>query len=401
MRYIATYVETTGPSYADGRRVVEIGAVEFINGIETGNHFHVYVNPERSVLQSAIDQHGITPEFLADKPLYSEVVKEFAEFIASAKLLIFDTDATLPHIIALAESRDSIRPQEVLNNYVDVQKTASLINNNQTYTFEELKSKYYFDKVDDGYVNALSKAAVIGKIFFRIENKSSDEVASDLDFFEESKNLYIANTISEFDELIDNISKTALCRGVSNHEYPLLPSLFRHPNIEGADQREHNLMWVFKAHARGHLKNLPENELEWLTIAQHHGLPTRLLDWSLSPLTALQFSVQSLSQSDGAVYIYDVGKFSKQEEIELSSLEQIVAFFPSHATDRITAQSGMFTIHPTNQKKLENNRIIKILIPAKRKKYFLEKLVKYGIHQGTLFPDLDGISSYVRYQLGY
>ena len=202
---------------------------------------------------------------------------------------------------------------------------------------------------------------------------------------------------SEFDEAIEGISKSALCRGVSNHEYPLLPSLFRHTDVESANTREHNLMWVFKTHAKAHLKNNPITEIEWLTIAQHHGLPTRLLDWSLSPLVACFFAVQSLSSSDGSVYIYDIGKFKKEEEIVLSKLKEIVAFFPPHATKRVTAQSGMFTVHPTNKMKLESKFVKKILIPAERKKYFLEKLIKFGVHHGTLFPDLDGISSYVIY----
>ena len=61
----------------------------------------------------------------------------------------------------------------------------------------------------------------------------------------------------------------------------------------------------------------------------------------------------------------------------------------------------MFTIHPTKNMKLESQLIKKIVIPAERKKYFMEKLVKFGVHPGTVFPDLDGLSNYISYLNGY
>ena len=93
--------------------------------------------------------------------------------------------------------------------------------------------------------------------------------------------------------------------------------------------------------------------------------------------------------------------WSELIQIEPSKLKNIVAFFPSHATKRVTAQSGMFTIHPTKCMNLESDSIKKIVIPASRKKYFLEKLVKYGVHHATIFPDLDGLSSYIKHQNDY
>ena len=109
------------------------------------------------------------------------------------------------------------------------------------------------------------------------------------------------------------------------------------------------------------------------------------------------FSVCNSPDTDGAVYVYDIGSFVREEEINLKELNDIVAFFPSHATKRITAQSGMFTVHPTSKKILENDKIKRIIIPKKSKKSFLEKLFKFGIHYGTLFPDLDGLSSFIKY----
>lgn len=211
------------------------------------------------------------------------------------------------------------------------------------------------------------------------------------------------NSFRKFDEKIDRLKQSALCRGVSKSVYELIPSLFRNqivPDID-IDLRESNMMWLFKSHAIAHLQKPPKSELEWLTIAQHHGLPTRLLDWSLSPLVACFFAVCSNMNEDGAVYVYDIGKFKKIEDIDIKTLNGIVAFFPPHTTKRVTAQSGMFTVHPTSQKKLENDNISKIIIPYKIKRKMLDKLVKFGIHNATLFPDLEGLARYIRYHNNY
>lgn len=215
-------------------------------------------------------------------------------------------------------------------------------------------------------------------------------------------NELIIDSFSEFDGKVDGLTHSALCRGVSKSAYELIPSLFRdQPASVDIDLRESNMMWLFKSHAVAHLQRIPDLELEWLTIAQHHGLPTRLLDWSLSPLVACYFSVCSNMDDDGAVYFYEIGVFKKIEEIDLKTLDHVAAFFPPHSTKRVTAQSGMFTVHPTSHIKLENDLITKLIIPKKIKRKMLDKLVKYGIHEANLFPDLDGLAKYIRYHHSY
>ncbi len=209
------------------------------------------------------------------------------------------------------------------------------------------------------------------------------------------------NTFYELQDELNDISRTALCRGVGDSSFNLTPSLFRRSILNNPDVDEANMMWIFKTHAKAHLQLIPTLELEWLTIARHHGLPTRLLDWSLSPLVATFFSVSNNPNTNGAIYIYDIHGFEKEEEINLKTLDNIVAFFPSHATKRVTAQSGMFTVHPTSKKTLENDEIKKIIIPKELKKDFLEKLFKFGIHHNTLFPDLDGLTKFIKYVNGF
>ena len=88
MREIILDTETTGLRPLDGHRVIEIGAVEMFDRVITGREFHTYINPERSVPEEAYRIHGLSSEFLQDKPLFCNVVDGFLEFIDGAKLVI-------------------------------------------------------------------------------------------------------------------------------------------------------------------------------------------------------------------------------------------------------------------------------------------------------------------------
>ena len=88
MREIAFDTETTGLDPRNGDRLVEIGGVELINHVPTGRTYHVYLNPERDVPLEAFNVHGLSTEFLADKPKFAEVAQEFLEFVGDAVLVI-------------------------------------------------------------------------------------------------------------------------------------------------------------------------------------------------------------------------------------------------------------------------------------------------------------------------
>ena len=87
-RQIILDTETTGLEPSQGHRIIEIGAVEMIDRRLTGNHFHQYLQPDRDIDEGAMEVHGITPEFLADKPRFADVVEDFLNFIRGAELII-------------------------------------------------------------------------------------------------------------------------------------------------------------------------------------------------------------------------------------------------------------------------------------------------------------------------
>ena len=88
MREIVLDTETTGVEALKGDRIVEIGCVELFNHVPTGRHLHIYLNPERDMPEEAFRVHGLSSEFLADKPRFAEKADEFLEFVDGATLVI-------------------------------------------------------------------------------------------------------------------------------------------------------------------------------------------------------------------------------------------------------------------------------------------------------------------------
>ena len=113
-REIVLDTETTGLSPAMGDRLVEIGCVELINHIPSGRNYHVYINPQRSMPEEAFRVHGLSEEFLADKPLFKAVAQEFRDFLGDARLVIHNAPFDMGFLNAELE-RAGQRP---LNNPV-------------------------------------------------------------------------------------------------------------------------------------------------------------------------------------------------------------------------------------------------------------------------------------------
>ena len=100
MREIVLDTETTGISSRDGHRIIEIGALELMHHLPTGNKLHIYINPERDIDEGAVAVHGLTSAFLRDKPLFVEIVDEFLSFIGDAPLVIHNASFDMGFINA-------------------------------------------------------------------------------------------------------------------------------------------------------------------------------------------------------------------------------------------------------------------------------------------------------------
>ncbi len=92
MRELVLDTETTGFEPAEGHRIVEIACLELINHVQTGRHWRRYINPERDMPQGAFEVHGLSEEFLSDKPVFADVAEEFLDFIGDDKLVIHNAE---------------------------------------------------------------------------------------------------------------------------------------------------------------------------------------------------------------------------------------------------------------------------------------------------------------------
>jgi DNA polymerase-3 subunit epsilon len=114
-RQIVLDTETTGIDPRQGHRIIEIGCVELVNRRLTNNHYHVYIHPERDVEQEAIEVHGITNEFLADKPKFAQIAHEFLDFIKGAELVIHNA----PFDVGFINHEFAKLPQMALGTVAD------------------------------------------------------------------------------------------------------------------------------------------------------------------------------------------------------------------------------------------------------------------------------------------
>src|ERR1700726_2161024 len=175
-----------------------------------------------------------------------------------------------------------------------------------------------------------------------------------------------ATTIEKLPQFVEIVSECpfgAMYRGVDCDSYKLIPSLGRYLETTAycddlykartLQDHETEAMRQFKLRSAQYLTQLPEDDFEWLALAQHFGLPTRLLDWSFSPLVALFFAVQEGSRVDGLVYVLTENakgmKWTHLHAEILSSpfeISEVVGLMPKHLDSRMGAQDTVFTVHP-------------------------------------------------------
>lgn len=196
---------------------------------------------------------------------------------------------------------------------------------------------------------------------------------------------------------------TWVFRGQRNAKWDPVPAIDRSEYARyrnGKWTRDEHERWLLKEFQRGarpHVQVEPQNVWEWMALAQHHALATRLLDWTSNPLGALYFSVEDpMGRTDSAVWCYRHSGKSSVSRPDPFCIPEVTAYWPSHITPRITVQGGCFTAHPPTI----GGRAVpwpgvleKVLIPRQSRAGLRKQMSRLGITRASLFPDLDGIAA--------
>jgi DNA polymerase-3 subunit epsilon len=166
MREIVLDTETTGLDPFDGHRVVEIGCVELLNRIPTGASFHRYLNPERDMPEGAFKVHGLSADFLKDKPLFVDVVEEFMEFISDSVLIAHN--ASFDYGFLCAELDRCQRAALPRDRVIDTIALARRKHSAGPYSLDALCVRYGIDNSRRTKHGALLDAEILAEVYLEL-----------------------------------------------------------------------------------------------------------------------------------------------------------------------------------------------------------------------------------------
>lgn len=229
------------------------------------------------------------------------------------------------------------------------------------------------------------------------------------------------SSLSQFIELMKKYSllkseRIRIYRGHTEANWQLLPKIARPDIFNGIDFliKEQSIIQEFRRMAIPHDQRIFDfSDWDILALAQHYGLPTRLLDWTSNPLVALWFAFKDENCESGNRCVWGFRADDHLAKLEDKPFDQprTMAFRPNHITERIINQGGWFTIHKfiKTEKtfvKIEENKslipnIAKFVFSDKLRREVLNTLDTLGVNYYSMFPDLEGLSKYLEWKKFY
>ena len=168
MRQITLDTETTGISHEQGHRIIEIGCVELLNRKLTGERFQVYINPERKVDDGAFRVHGISTEFLSDKPLFKDILQDFLDFIGTSELVIHNAAFDLGFLNAELKRAKCPKKVEDLCAITDTLVLARTKHPGQRNSLDALCKRFEVDNSNRLLHGALLDAELLALVYLAL-----------------------------------------------------------------------------------------------------------------------------------------------------------------------------------------------------------------------------------------
>jgi len=206
VRQIFLDTETTGLYPSQGHRIIEIAGVEVINRQLTRNHFHVYLNPDREIDPAAQEVHGITLEFLQDKPRFSDIADEFLDFVKDAELIIHNAPFDVGFLNAELGRIDRAKIEEVSAGIIDTLRLAKDMRPGQRNSLDALCRHFGVDNSKRTLHGALLDAELLADVYLAmtrgqeslmIEMLETAAVAVEVSIATTSKTLVVLTATAE------------------------------------------------------------------------------------------------------------------------------------------------------------------------------------------------------------
>jgi hypothetical protein len=231
-------------------------------------------------------------------------------------------------------------------------------------------------------------------------------------------------SVASYLTFVEEMGELQMYRGQGNVEWPAIPSLARKVNefrgcgghFNSWSDVEDHLIEEFRRLSAPWLTFVPQDRFEWLVLAQHHGLPTVLLDMTTNPLKALFFAVENPEHDgfDGVVFGFEPWEWYTSTS-SIKEVKELTCFYPKHINPRLVSQESCFVAFnfpdkldsfPPLTVYDESNEdsggcLFQALIQKEVKPKLRKELSKMGVTHQTMFPGLDGISITIRRTLGW
>lgn len=324
-----------------------------------------------------------------------------------------------------------------------------LINRGEIFTGQNTHINPYYENYSGNQRNISSSSSMDGFLTvaenieeFFLPSSDVDKIKSIEKYIKRISSLQDDYRVSNSENSLDD-GKVIWFRGEANIEYDLLPSIYRknknNKDFKYSFQDEKKFLTLFKSHAIPFLDERPQNDLEWLILLQHYGIPTRLMDFTVDPLIALAFALQvdkftehsqnSNDEKDAVVYFFKPLLFNQTTRNSIKEIPNLneldndlnANYKPSEAhssidcslacigilnNERIISQKGTFVVFPRHQERHikgldeefnDANILDKIVIDGKSKNTLRRQLYNIGYNHNKLYPGLPSLAKDILY----